>query len=80
MTNTTSSSGKISCRSLRHDADEVEMLRGYRTVVDTQMGTSASVDYYNVDQIVANLNADDPGRYKQIPLRDELYPVSGQNP
>ncbi len=63
----------------RHNADVVEMIRGYRTVEDTRTGTKASVDYYNVDGIVNRLNETDPGRYKQIPLRDEVAPLpSGQ--
>jgi hypothetical protein len=37
----------------------------------------ASVDLGNVDRIVDRLNEGDPGRYKQIPLRDEMYPLPG---
>jgi hypothetical protein len=61
----------------RSNANEDEIIRGDRTVVDTTTGEKTSVDLGNVDQVVDNLNAGDPGRYKEIPLRDELYPVPG---
>jgi hypothetical protein len=31
-----------------------------------------------VDKIVDDLNEHDPGRYRQIPLRDEADPLPGQ--
>jgi len=43
-------------------------------VLDTETGNRTSVDLGNVDRIVDKLNEGDPGRYKQIPLRDEMYP------
>ena len=55
------------------DFDEV--IRGVRTVEDTQTGYRTSVDLGNVNQIVDKLNKHDPGRYIQIPLRDELAPL-----
>jgi hypothetical protein len=59
----------------RSNANEDEIIRGDRTVVDTTTGEKTSVDLGNVDQVVDNLNAGDPGRYKEIPLRDEVYPM-----
>jgi hypothetical protein len=51
------------------------VIRGYRTVEDTQTGVKGSVDLGNVDKIVDDLNEREPGRYRQIPLRDEADPV-----
>jgi hypothetical protein len=59
----------------RSAANFDEMIRGVRTVEDTRTGERTSVDLGNVDQIVDRLNEHDPGRYEQIPLRDELYPL-----
>jgi hypothetical protein len=55
-----------------------EYIRGVRTVEDTQSGVKTSVDLGNVDKVVDALNEGDPGRYKQIPLRDEAHPLPGQ--
>jgi hypothetical protein len=52
-----------------------ELIRGYRTVEDTETGLKRSVDLGNVDKIVDDLNEHDPGRYREIPLRDEVDPV-----
>jgi hypothetical protein len=52
-----------------------EIIRGQRTVEDTQTGVKGSVDLGNVDKIVDDLNEREPGRYRQIPLRDEADPV-----
>jgi hypothetical protein len=60
-----------------HD-DFDELIRGYRTVEDTQTGVKHSVDLGNVDKIVDDLNERDPGRYRQIPLRDEADPLPGR--
>ena len=60
--------------SRSHD-DFDEVLRGYRTVEDTRSGVKTSVDLGNVDVIVDKLNEAEPGRYRQIPLRDEMDPV-----
>jgi hypothetical protein len=59
----------------RSNANFDEIIRGYRTVEDTATGDKTSVDLGNVDQIVNTLNQSDPGRYKEIPLRDEEYPL-----
>ncbi len=61
-------------RSRGHD-DFDEVLRGYRTVEDTNTGERRSVDLGNVDGVVDELNRGDPGRYQQIPLRDEADPL-----
>jgi hypothetical protein len=61
----------------RSNDDFDEVIRGFRTVEDTNTGEKRSVDLGNVDQIVDNLNYYDPGRYKQIPLRDEADPLPG---
>jgi hypothetical protein len=63
--------------SRTHD-DYDEVLRGYRTVEDTRSGVKTSVDLGNVDVIVDKLNEADPGRYRQIPLRDEMNPLPGR--
>lgn len=55
------------------DFDEV--IRGYRTVEDTGTGYRGSVDLGNVDHVVDALNQAQPGRYRQIPLRDEADPL-----
>ncbi len=55
-----------------------EAIRGVRTVEDTTTGERKSMNYLNVDKIVDDLNERDPGRYKQIPLRDEMHPLDGQ--
>ena len=59
----------------RSNDDFDEVIRGYRTVQDTRTGEQRSVDLGNVDIIVDALNRGDPGRYKQIPLRDEADPL-----
>ena len=55
--------------------DWSEAFRGSRTVEDTQTGERHSVNLGRVDAIVDELNRQDPGRYIQIPLRDELDPL-----
>jgi hypothetical protein len=52
-----------------------EIIRGERTVQDTQTGERHSVDLGHVDAIVDELNKSDPGRYVQVPLRDEMDPL-----
>jgi hypothetical protein len=59
----------------RSAIDFDEVIRGTRSVEDTQTGHRTSVDLGNVDQIVDKLNEHDPGRYIQIPLRDEMAPL-----
>jgi hypothetical protein len=58
----------------RTAADFDETIRGYREVKDTRTGETASVNLGSADDVVQALNADDPGRYKQIPLRDKVAP------
>lgn len=62
----------------RQSANFTEMIGGYRDVLDTNTGLKTKVDLYDVNAIVAAGNAQDPGRFVQIPLRDELYPLPGQ--
>ncbi len=52
-----------------------ETIRGNRTVYDTITGYKTSVDLGNVDGIVNAMNEGQPGRYVQIPLRDEADPL-----
>ena len=59
----------------RSATDFDEVIRGVRTVQDTRTGERTSVDLGNVNEIVDKLNEHDPGRYVQIPLRDELFPL-----
>ncbi len=63
----------------RSNTDFDETIRGYRTVEDTTTGERTSVDLGNVHDVVEHLNQADPGRYREIPLRDELYPLPGQD-
>jgi hypothetical protein len=60
----------------RTNTDFDEVIRGYRTIEDTQTGDHASADLGNVNEIVNSLNEHDPGRYIQIPLRDEEFPLN----
>ncbi len=62
----------------RRNDNHAELMRGYRTVEDTQTGERRSADYFNVDQIVDDLNRAEPDRFRQIPLRDELHPLDGR--
>jgi hypothetical protein len=59
----------------RSFADFDENIIGYRSVLDTSTGEKTSVDLGNVDGVVNKLNEGDPGRYQEIPLRDELFPA-----
>jgi hypothetical protein len=59
----------------RSNDDFDEVIRGYRTVEDTSTGNRSSVNLGNVDHVVDTLNQYEPGRYKQIPLRDEMNPL-----
>ena len=66
----------------RNCADMDEVIRGYRKVYrkvyDTQTGDEADVNLADSTAIVNALNENDPGRYMQIPLRDEVQPLFGQ--
>jgi nucleoid DNA-binding protein len=65
---------QIKMRSLT-DFDEV--IRGERTIEDTRTGEQTSVNLADVHNIVDNLNYNDPGHYREIPLRDQFYPMPG---
>ena len=54
--------------------NEDEIIRGYRTVEDTETGEQADVNLEDAHAIVDTLNEGDPGRYIQIPLRDQVDP------
>ena len=62
----------------RSAIDFDEVIRGDRTVQDTRTGERTSVNLGNVNEIVDKLNEHDPGRYIQIPLRDEMAPLPDQ--
>jgi hypothetical protein len=61
----------------RNAADFDEVTRGIRTVEDTTTGERTSVSLPDVHDIVDHLNEVDPGRYREIPLRDEVFPMPG---
>lgn len=54
--------------------DEDEIIRGYRTVEDTETGDQSDVNLEDSHAIVDKLNEGDPGRYIEIPLRDQVDP------
>jgi hypothetical protein len=62
----------------RQNADFVETIRGTRTVYDTVIGQSGTADLNYATGVVNSLNAasNDPNRFVQIPLRDEMYPAT----
>ncbi|HEX8325382.1 MAG TPA: hypothetical protein VF595_15880 [Tepidisphaeraceae bacterium] len=62
-------------RIARSNDNFIELMRGYRTVVDTQTNTKFDADLTNVDGLVNGLNANDPGRFVQVPFRDEMNPT-----
>ncbi|HET6250811.1 MAG TPA: hypothetical protein VFE47_24185 [Tepidisphaeraceae bacterium] len=62
----------------RSFADFDETIIGYRTVVDTNTGDRHSIDLGNVHDVVNHLNEFQPGRFKELPLRDEMYPLNGR--
>jgi hypothetical protein len=59
-------------QSDRSFADVDEGIRGYRKVYDTRTGEEADVNLGDVNGVVNALNEADPGRYVQVPLRDEV--------
>jgi hypothetical protein len=69
---------RASTERLRIADDGDEVIRGIRTVQDTRTGQKTSVNLGDVDNVVDRLNEIDPGRYRQIPLRDESHPLPGQ--
>jgi hypothetical protein len=58
--------------------DYVETIRGFRAVQDTRTGEMGQVNLGDANNIVNNLNEHDPGRYIQVPLRDQADPMPGQ--
>jgi FKBP-type peptidyl-prolyl cis-trans isomerase len=64
----------------RNNADFVETIKGTRTVYDTETGQTATVDLNYSTAVVNQLNQAtlDPNRFVEIPLRDEMYPVTGK--
>ena len=61
----------------RNAADFIETIRGERTVEDTQTGEKTSVNLGDVHEMVEKANYQNPGRFREIPLRDEVYPMAG---
>ncbi|MDP9172429.1 MAG: hypothetical protein M3O30_00995 [Planctomycetota bacterium] len=56
----------------KSNADFDEVIRGYRTVEDTETGNRTQVDLGNVHDIVNQMNQNAGSeRYKEIPLRDQ---------
>ena len=62
----------------RSAADFIETIKGTRTVYDTATGAAGTADLNSVNGVVDSLNraALDPNRFVQVPLRDEMYPVT----
>ena len=54
--------------------DGSEAMRGWRTVRDNRTGEERQVNLGHSTQIVDDLNRQDPGRYEEVPLRDQLDP------
>ncbi len=61
----------------RSAADFSEAIRGIRSIEDTKTGEKQSVNLADSNLIVDALNEKDPGRYRPVPLRDEIYPLAG---
>jgi hypothetical protein len=61
----------------RSNTDFDEVVQGVRDVEDTETGYKSSVNLGDVDQVVNTLNEGQPGRFKEIPLRDEMFPLPG---
>jgi hypothetical protein len=61
-------------KARRHD-DFIETIGGERTIEDTRTGDRAQTDLGHADQTVDRLNESDPGRFRQIPLRDQNNPL-----
>ena len=60
----------------RNNADFIEVIRGERAIVDTTTGGKGYADLSDAGKVAEDLNARDPGRYRELPLRDELYSVA----
>ena len=61
----------------RSNDNFIEHLRGTRDVVDTRTGDRSTVGLTDAPGIVDRLNQNDPGRYGQVPLRDDMHPLIG---
>jgi len=61
----------------RSNADADEEILYVRTMLDTHTGEETDENLGDIDGIVSRLNENDPGRYVEIPLRDQLYPTDG---
>jgi len=57
----------------RSHADWTEAFRGTRIIQDTHTGERADVDLGYAGDIVRKLNDREPGRYREVPLRELLY-------
>jgi hypothetical protein len=61
-------------RSLdRSHADWTEAIRGTRTILDTRTGDRADVDLGYARDIVRALSEREPGRYREVPLRELIH-------
>jgi hypothetical protein len=77
VANTNATIARMQQQQLESDrsfADVDEGIRGYRKVYDTQTGEESDVNLGDVNGVVNALNEADPGRYVQVPLRDEVQP------
>jgi hypothetical protein len=61
-------------RSLeRSHANWIEAIRGTRTILDTRTGDRTDVDLGYARDIVRKLNEGEPGRYREVPLRELVH-------
>ncbi len=61
-------------RSLeRSHANWIEAIRGTRTILDTRTGDRTDVDLGYARDIVRMLNEGEPGRYREVPLRELVH-------
>jgi hypothetical protein len=57
----------------RSHADWTEAFRGTRIIRDTHTGNQADVDLGYARDVVRKLNELEPGRYREVPLRELMY-------
>jgi hypothetical protein len=62
-------------RKSRNNSDQVEAILNVTKVVDTQTGRAAQVRATDANAILNTLNGGQQGRFQQLHLRDELYPI-----
>jgi hypothetical protein len=62
-------------RKSRNNSDQVEAILNVTKIVDTQTGRAAQVRGTDADAILNTLNGGQQGRFQQLHLRDELYPI-----